>query len=64
MKLLTNVSSNVQLFIYFRLCKRKFKEVLNKITLSVKKIRKLQMKGIFYHMAGRNNREIKHIQQH
>jgi len=47
MKLLTNVSSNVQLFIYFRPWQIKFKEVLKKLTLSVKKIRKLQMKVFF-----------------
>ena len=46
-KLLTNVSSNVQLFIYFRPWQIKFKEVLKKLTLSVKKIRKLQMKVFF-----------------
>jgi hypothetical protein len=63
-KLLSEVSNNLQLLIYVRLWQRKFKEVMKKLTPRVQKIRNLKIKVIFYHVAGRDNQEVMHIQQH
>jgi hypothetical protein len=58
------VTFTLPFFIYLRLYERKFEEVLNKQTLKLKKIRNLKMKVLFHHTAGRDNRNVMHIQQH